>query len=319
MSNPTILLLALAIDAVIGDPESLYRVIPHPAVVAGRVIDRLDRALNDETDRPTLRRFWGIVAVVFLVGGTLTIGWIIEIGLLLVPFGWIVEAALMSTLLAQNSLYLHVAAVAKGLEDAGVDGGRDAVQHVVGRDPDTLDERGVARAALESLAENLSDAVTAPIFWALLLGLPGILAYKVINTADSMIGHRSERHEHFGWAAARLDDLLNYLPARIAGLILCGAAALAGGDARKAWDAIWRDAPKHHSPNAGWPEAAMAGSLGLALAGPRIYDGEMVEDAWMGAGGRAEATAADIRRGLKLFVVACAIQAGIVALIALIL
>jgi adenosylcobinamide-phosphate synthase len=321
MSNPTILLLALAIDAVIGDPESLYRAIPHPTVVVGRIIDWLDRALNDATDRPALRRFWGIVAVVFLLGGALTIGWIVETLLWLLPFGlgWIVEAVLMSTLIAQNSLYLHVAAVAKGLEGAGVEGGREAVQHVVGRDPDALDEPGVARAALESLAENLSDAVTAPIFWGLLLGLPGILAYKVINTADSMIGHRSERHEHFGWAAARLDDLLNHLPARIAGLILCGAAALAGGDARTAWDAMWRDAPKHHSPNAGWPEAAMAGGLGLALAGPRIYDGELVEDAWMGAGGRAEATAADIRRGLKLFAAACAIQAGIAAALALLL
>jgi adenosylcobinamide-phosphate synthase len=318
MSNPTILLLALAIDAVIGDPESLYRAIPHPAVVVGRIVDWLDRALNDETDRPGLRRFWGIVAVVFLLGGALVIGWIVETVLWLVPFGWVVEAVLMSTLIAQNGLYLHVAGVAKGLEDAGLEGGREAVQHVVGRDPDTLDEPGVARAALESLAENLSDAVTAPIFWALLLGLPGILAYKVINTADSMIGHRSERHEHFGWAPARLDDLLNYLPARIAGLILCGAAALGGGNTRAAWDAMWRDAPKHHSPNAGWPEAAMAGGLGLALAGPRVYEGELVEDAWMGAGGRADTTAADIRRGLRLFVVACAIQAGIIALIALI-
>jgi adenosylcobinamide-phosphate synthase len=319
MSNPTILLLALAIDAVIGDPESLYRAIPHPAVVIGRIIDWLDGALNNDSDRPAVRRFWGIVAVVFLLGSALTVGWILDTVLSLVPLGWIVEAMLMSTLIAQNGLYLHVAAVAKGLEDAGVEGGREAVQHVVGRDPDTLDEHGVARAALESLAENLSDAVTAPIFWALLLGLPGILAYKVINTADSMIGHRSERHEQFGWAAARLDDLLNYLPARIAGLILWGAATLTGGNARTAWNAMWRDASKHHSPNAGWPEAAMAGGLGLALAGPRVYDGELVDDAWMGAGGRAEAMATDVRRGLKLFVAACAIQAGIVALIALVL
>jgi len=318
MSNPTILLLALAIDAVIGDPESLYRAIPHPAVVVGRIIDWLDRALNDDMDRPGLRRFWGIVAVVFLLGGALTIGWIVETVLWLVPFGWVAEAVLMSTLIAQNSLYLHVAAVAKSLEDTGLEGGREAVQHVVGRDPDTLDEPGVVRAALESLAENLSDAVTAPIFWALLLGLPGILAYKVVNTADSMIGHRSERHEHFGWAAARLDDLLNYLPARIAGAILCGAAAISGGNAGAAWNVMRRDAPKHHSPSAGWPEAAMAGALGVALAGPRIYDGELVDDAWMGGDGRADATAADIRRGLRLFVVACAIQAGIVAVLALV-
>jgi adenosylcobinamide-phosphate synthase len=319
MSNPTILLLALLIDAVVGDPDSLYRAIPHPAVVFGRVIDWLDRALNDDTDRPGLQRFWGIVALVFLAGGALTIGWILETVLWLVPLGWAIEAVLMSTLIAQNSLYLHVAAVAKGLEVGGLEGGRDAVQHVVGRDPDRLDEPGVARAALESLAENFSDAVTAPIFWALLLGLPGILAYKVVNTADSMIGHRSERHEHFGWATARFDDLLNYLPARIAGLALCGAALLLpGGGARAAWEAMRRDAKRHRSPNAGWPEAAMAGALGVALAGPRVYDGEIVDDAWMGAGGRAAATAADIRRGLRLFVIACAAQAAIVALVAFI-
>ncbi len=319
MSNPAILLVALLIDAAAGDPEWLYRVIPHPAVAAGRVIEWLDRALNEEADRPALRRFWGIVAVVCFVGGALTIGRLIQALLGFIPLGWLIEAVLVSTLIAQNSLYMHVAAAAEGLEGAGLEAGREAVRRVVGRDPDTLDEPGVARAALESLAENLSDAVTAPIFWALLLGLPGILAYKVVNTADSMIGHRTRRHEAFGWAAARLDDLLSYLPARLAGLVLCGAAIVVpGGKAHAAWEAIWRDAPKHHSPNAGWPEAAMAGALGLALGGPRVYDRELVKDAWMGDGGRAQATAADIRRGLKLFVVACAIQAGIVALIALV-
>jgi adenosylcobinamide-phosphate synthase len=320
MSNPTILLVALLIDAVAGDPEWLYRVIPHPAAAAGRVVDWLDRALNDEADRPALRRFWGIVALVCLVGGSLTIGGVVQIVLDLIPLGWLIEAVLVSTLVAQHSLYQHVAAVADGLEGGGLEAGREAVRRVVGRDPEALDEPGVARAALESLAENLSDAVTAPIFWALLLGLPGVLAYKVVNTADSMIGHRTPRHAAFGWAAARLDDVLSYLPARLAGLVLCGAAIVVpGGNAHAAWQAMRRDARRHRSPNAGWPEAAMAGALGVALAGPRVYDGDLVKDAWMGDIGRAEATAADIRRGLKLFVVACAIQAGIVALIALIL
>jgi adenosylcobinamide-phosphate synthase len=238
----------------------------------------------------------------------------------LVPLGWVVDAVLMSTLIAQNGLYRHVSAVATGLDQAGLAGGRDAVQHVVGRDPETLDEAGVARAALESLAENFSDAVTAPLFWALLLGLPGILAYKVVNTADSMIGHRTPRYEFFGWAAARLDDLLNLVPARLAGAALCGAAfLLSRARGRAAWQAMWRDARKHHSPNAGWPEAALAGALDLALAGPRVYDGEPVDDAWMGVGGRTDASSADIRRGLKLYVIACGIQVAIVACIASIL
>lgn len=317
MSNPTILLLALLIDAVLGDPDWLYRAIPHPAALMGKLIDWLDQSLNNNADAPRIRRFWGVVAMVFLVGAAFTVGWLVELLLAEIPLGWLLQAALMSTLIAQNSLYLHVREVAIGLEAEGLQGGRDAVRHVVGRDPDTLDEPGVARAALESLAENLSDAVTAPIFWALLLGLPGLVAYKLVNTADSMIGHRTSRHEDFGWAAARLDDLLNLAPARIAGLALCGAAALMPGrPVQPAWTAMWRDARRHHSPNAGWPEAAMAGALGLALAGPRVYEGEPVDDAWMGAGGRVDATAGDIRRGLKLFVTACAIQAAIVAVIA---
>src|SRR5262249_38158805 len=206
-----------------------------------------------------------------------------------------------------------------GLDQAGLAGGRNAVAHIVGRDPETLNEAGVARAALESLAENFSDAVAAPAFWALLLGLPGILAYKAVNTADSMIGYRTERHEHFGWAAARLDDLLNLVPARLAGAALCGAAFLLSREqGRAAWQVMRRDARKHHSPNAGWPEAAMAGALGLALGGPRVYDGELAdEDAWLGDGGRTDATSADIRRGLKLYVIACALQAAVVAIVAI--
>jgi adenosylcobinamide-phosphate synthase len=317
MSNPTILLLALLIDAAVGDPDWLYRAIPHPAVLAGRVIDWVDQGLNNLADSPAMRRFWGIVAVAFLVVTALAIGWLIEAALAYIPLGWLIEAVLMSTLIAQNSLYRSVDAVAAGLDQAGLAGGRDAVEHIVGRDPETLDEPGVARAAIESLAENLSDGVTAPLFWGLLLGLPGMLAYKIANTADSMIGHRTSRHEHFGWAAARLDDLLNLVPARLAGAILCGAAfLLSRTDGRSAWQVMWRDARKHHSPNAGWPEAAMAGALGLALAGPRVYGGEPVDDAWIGGGGRTDATSADIRRGLKLYVIACAIQAGIVAIVA---
>jgi adenosylcobinamide-phosphate synthase len=223
----------------------------------------------------------------------------------------------MSTLIAQKSLYQHVAAVASGLETGGLGGGRLAVSRIVGRDPEALDQAGVSRAAIESLAENFSDGVVAPVFWAALFGLPGLLAYKVINTGDSMIGHKTERHLQFGWAAARLDDLLNLVPARLSALIVCAAAwLLPGADPLAAWRAMWRDARKHRSPNAGWPEAAFAGALSLAIAGPRVYHGEHVDDHWMNDGGRPHAAAPDIRMALRLFVRSCWVQAAL--LIALI-
>jgi len=317
MSNPTILLLALALDAAFGDPDRLYRAVAHPITLIGRGIGWLDGRCNRDSDRAGVRRAWGTAATAIIAGAALLLGWLLHRGLQALPLGWLVEAGLMSTLIAQHGLFKHVAAVATGLERNGLKGGRDAVRHIVGRDPDSLDEPGVARAALESLAENFSDGVTAPLFWALLLGLPGILAYKAVNTADSMVGHRTPRHEAFGWAAARLDDLLNLVPARLAGLLLAAAALLMpGGDPRSALRTMWRDAPKHRSPNAGWPEAALAGALGLALAGPRRYHGERVDDAWMGSG-RAEATIDDIRRGLRLYLIACAIEATLIAVIAL--
>ena len=316
--SPEILLLALGLDALIGDPAALYARLPHPVVIIGRGISGLDRRLNRAEDPTALRRAAGIAACVLLVTLSLGIGWLLHRSLLTLPGGWIVEALLISAFLAQNSLYRHVAAVARGLASEGLPGGRRAVAHIVGRDPESLDEPAVCRAALESLAENFSDGVTAPLFWALLLGLPGILTYKAVNTADSMVGHRTPRHLAFGWASARLDDLLNLVPARAAGLVLAVAAfLLPGASPSRAFSAMKRDAPLHRSPNAGWPEAAMAGALGLALAGPRCYGGVIIEDNWMNAGGRREASAADIHRGLALYVLACIIQAILVALIAL--
>jgi adenosylcobinamide-phosphate synthase len=255
----------------------------------------------------------GMLAVALLAGGALVIGYLLHDLFASIPYGWLLEALAMSALLAQRGLYLHVQEVADGLERAGVAGGRAAVRHIVGRDPESLDEAGVSRAALESLAENFSDGVTAPLFWGLLLGLPGMLAYKTINTADSMIGHRSERHRAFGWAAARLDDLVNLAPARLAGTIIAAASERF----KDAFAIMRRDAPKHRSPNAGWPEAAMAGALGVALAGPRQYDGVAVEDRWMGDGGNPDIGARDIRRGLALYGRACLLQATIVAALAL--
>ncbi len=222
-------------------------------------------------------------------------------------------ALLASTLLAQRSLHEHVAAVADGLEREGIAGGRRAVAMIVGRDPQSLDEAGVSRAAIESLAENFSDGVVAPALWLGLGGLPGAALYKAANTADSMIGHRTARHLAFGWAAARFDDLVNLPASRLAALLLIAAAALGGrGDAGAAWRALRRDAHRHRSPNAGWPEAAMAGALGLRLAGPRVYGAVRVEDGWMGDG-RAQASAADIRRALRLYRRACLLLWGLAA------
>ncbi|MBA4099734.1 MAG: cobalamin biosynthesis protein [Rhodospirillum sp.] len=304
------LLLSLALDAVFGDPEALNRRQLHPVQLIGRVIAWADARFNRESDTPGRRRNSGAWTTIGLLAGALILGHLVQTLLLALPLGWLLLAIVMSTLIAQKSLYDHVAAVASGLETGGLGGGRLAVSRIVGRDPEALDQAGVSRAAIESLAENYSDGVVAPVFWAALFGLPGLLAYKVINTADSMIGHKSPRHLHFGWAAARLDDLLNLVPARLSGVLVCAASwILPGADPVGAWRALWRDAKHHRSPNAGWPEAAFAGALGLAIAGPRVYHGELVEDHWMNEGGRPHAAAPDIRMALRLFVRACCAQA----------
>ncbi len=207
----------------------------------------------------------------------------------------------VAALIAGGNLDQHVRAVAAALRTEGLAGGRHSIANIVGRDPDTLDEAAICRAAIESLAENASDGVTAPALWYLIGGLPGMIAYKAINTADSMIGHLTERHRAFGWAAARLDDLVNLPASRLTGLMFIAAAALVpGASASSAWRAYWRDARHHRSPNAGWPEAAMAGALGLRLAGPRSYGGVVVDDHWMGDG-RTEATSKDIDRALMIY------------------
>ncbi|MEI6557681.1 MAG: adenosylcobinamide-phosphate synthase CbiB [Rhodospirillaceae bacterium] len=294
-----VLAVAMIIDGVAGYPQALVRRLGHPVIWIGAVIAALDAGLN-RPDRPVQRRRCAGVLALF---GLLALVAVVTVPLALacraLPFGWALEALLASTLLAQKSLAGHVAAVAEGLR-GGLAAGRLAVARIVGRDPETLDEPAVARAAIESLAENFSDGVVAPALWLLLGGLPAIALYKAINTADSMIGHRTPRHEAFGWAAARLDDLVNLPGARLTALLLAAAAALsADASAEAALAAAWRDAPSHRSPNAGWPEAAMAGALGLSLAGPRVYGGVVVEDAWMGDG-RPAATADDIDAALAL-------------------
>jgi adenosylcobinamide-phosphate synthase len=311
-------LLALLIEATFGYPESLFRRVGHPVVWIGHLIGWCDRTLNREDWDGALRKFAGFVSLFVFVGIPTTLAVALEHALGLVPLGVLLVAVLASTLLAQRSLYQHVARVADALESGGLDAGRKAVSQIVGRDPEALDEAGVCRAAIESLAENFSDGVVAPTVWMLVGGLPGAVAYKAVNTGDSMIGHLNARHINFGYAAARLDDLVNLPASRLSALLICAAAALTGGapSASAGWQAVRRDAPHHRSPNAGYPEAAMAGALGLSLAGPRAYGGVTVDDAFMGNGRRA-AQPADIRAALRLYKVADGVLIALVAILAL--
>jgi adenosylcobinamide-phosphate synthase len=316
--DPLLLLLAaLALDAAIGDPAAIFRRLPHPVALLGALIDRLEQRLNRQDLADRDRRIGGIATVVVVVGIAAGVGVLVDRLAARWALGAVGEVAVLTVLLAQRSLYDHVAAVATALDREGLAGGREAIHHIVGRDPQSLDEHGVGRAAIESLAENFSDGVVAPVLWFLVLGLPGICAYKAVNTLDSMIGHRSPRYRAFGWAAARLDDAANLVPARLAGLLIAIAAALTPrASGRDALVIMLRHAGKHRSPNAGWPEGAMAGALDLSLAGPRRYGGELVEDAWIGEGSK-DVGVDDVRRALGLFVVACLVEAALIGLVAL--
>jgi adenosylcobinamide-phosphate synthase len=315
----TLTFLALLIEALVGYPDRLVRAIGHPVTWMGWLIGRLDGRLNLAGMSDTRRRAAGAVSLAVIVGLSAGAAYVLERSLLGLPLGILWAAFAGSTLIAQRSLHQHVARVAAALERDGLAAGRAAVAEIVGRDPEALGEAGVARAAIESLAENFSDGVVAPVFWMAVAGLAGGAAYKAINTADSMIGHRTERHQAFGFASARLDDLVNLPASRLAALLVVAAAALGGrAAAAEAWRAVVRDARHHRSPNAGYPEAAFAGALGLALAGPRVYGGVAVEDAVMGSGRRA-ATAADIRVALALYRRADALLIALVGFIALLI
>ncbi len=307
-----LLLLAMVVDAYVGDPEFIYRRIKHPVAWLGGVIEVLERKLNREHRGNVDRLVRGALLVVFVIALvcaiSIPVAWLARTH----PFGWPVELVLVAALLAARGLYDHVDAVAKGLGE-NLEAGRRAVSAIVGRDPAQLDEHGVARAGIESLAENFADGVVAPIFWYVLFGLPGLAVYKAVNTMDSMIGHNTARYRYFGMAAARLDDVLNLIPARLAGLFIALAAFFApGANPAQAFKVMIRDASKHRSPNAGWAEAPMAGALGLALAGPRRYTGHVVDDPWIGDG-RARVTVKDMRRALYLYVTANLINAAFVA------
>ncbi|MGI9335874.1 MAG: adenosylcobinamide-phosphate synthase CbiB, partial [Gammaproteobacteria bacterium] len=314
-------LLALLVDALVGDPVALYRRVPHPVVLIGKLIEMGTTYLNrpqPDAGGGQLERFAaGLALTLATFAVAWTAGWAVRVALVplagveLGPLNLAVlaEAVLASALIAYRSLYDHVQAVARGL-DRSLDDGRAAVAHLVGRDPQVLDRAGVARAATESAAENLSDAVVAPVLWYLALGLPGLCAYKAANTLDSMIGHPGERFEYFGKFAARLDDVLNFVPARLTALLLVAAAALVpGASARGALRIVWRDAGKHRSINAGWPEAAVCGALNLALAGPRRYASRLADDPWIGDD-RCDLGTEDIRGTLKLYVVAVTMLAS---------
>jgi adenosylcobinamide-phosphate synthase len=288
------------------------RVIGHPVTWIGALIGGLDRLFNRDMT-PTPRRLAGLLAVVIALCVVGAITFVVQWQLLRLPFGIVPVAVLASALIAQRSLHRYVANVASALERQDLDAGRKAVSHIVGRDTAGLDRAGIARAAIESLAENFSDGIVAPVFWLVVAGLPGAALYKAINTADSTIGHRTPRYADFGWAAARLDDLVNLPASRFAALLLILASVLRkDASAGAAWRAVRRDAARHRSPNAGYPEAAMAGALGLSLAGPRFYAGIHVEDAFMGDG-RREAEAEDIRRALALYRCADAILLALLA------
>ncbi len=308
------------IERATGYPDRVLKAIGHPVMWIGSLISLMDRALNRVEDPAGLRRAAGVAALVALVVAAGAVSWAVEALLLAVPLvGFVAVAFLASSLIAQRSLGEHVTAVARALELEGLAGGRRAVSRIVGRDPERLDEAGVARAAIESLSENFSDGIVAPAFWLAIGGLPGAAVYKAVNTADSMIGHRTPRHEAFGWASARFDDLINLPASRLSALLIVAAAwFVPGASPEDAWRAVREDAGKHRSPNAGWPEAAMAGALGLALAGPRHYGGFLVDDATMGAGGRRDATSADIRRALQLYWWADGLLIGLIGAVAVI-
>lgn len=292
--------LALALERRFGYPQKLTDTIGHPVVWFGKLISFCETRLNTEARTGPQRKLAGLVALALLLLSVLIVTVGIRTILSWLPFGWLVEMLLATAFLAQKELGRAVEAVSEALRQS-LAAGREAVSHVVGRDPQALDEAGVARAAVETLAESTSDGVVAPWFFLLLFGLPGIALYKAVNTADSMIGHLNDRYRDYGWAAARLDDVLNWIPARLtAALITIACFFVPGASPSKAWATARRDARKHESPNAGWPESAFAGALGFQLGGPRSYDGEMVDLPAFGTG-KAALGASDIMLALLLY------------------
>lgn len=313
--NLLVLLLALLLDRIAGDPQWLWSRVPHPVVMFGVAISYADQQLNPSSLTGSQRRMNGVAAILALLLLSIAAGFVFDRFFALFGLaGLVLEAGLVAIFLAQKSLADHVAAVATALRGEGLAGGRNAVSRIVGRDPETLDEPAVCRAAIESLAENFSDGVVAPALCYAIFGLPGLLAYKMLNTANSMIGHRSEKYIDFGWAAARLDDIVNWPAARLSILLIAAGACIRRGmsPCREAIRVAMRDGGLHRSPNSGRPEAAMAGALNVQLAGPRIYGGVVVTEPMINNPGRDVATAADIEDGVSVFYASCMVLTGLI-------
>jgi adenosylcobinamide-phosphate synthase len=289
---------ALAVEACLGYPQALYARIAHPVVWIGKLIETLERRWNDPARSAAARQALGIVTMTIVAGAAGAVGYAIQSGARQLPFGMIVVVLVATMCLAQRSLYSHVRDVLRPLALGNLCAARDAVSKIVGRDTAQLTSSAVSAAAIESLAESFNDGIVAPAFWLAVGGLPGLFAYKALNTADSLIGHREQRWRAFGWAAARADDVANLIPARLAGLLI----VMAGGGGLRV---MYRDAPRHASPNAGWPEAAMAGALQVELGGAATYEGVMHERPLFGAGRRPDA--GDLRRSLRIYLGACAL------------
>ncbi len=307
------MVIAMAIDGALGWPGALYARIGHPVTWLGRMIDILDTRWNSDKDPPWRRRLAGLFAALSVIGLASVLALALQVAL---GSSWrqlLLVGILAWPFVALRSLYDHVAAVARPLQSGDVMAARQAVSMIVGRDPTRLDEAGIARAAIESLAENTSDGVVAPIFWGLLFGLPGVVGYKAINTLDSMIGHRSARHGAFGWAAARIDDIANFVPARLTGLLFVLVAA----HPLDSIACMARDARFHRSINAGWPEAAAAGALGVRLCGPRVYHGVLANEPWLNGAARDPA-GVDVALALKLYVRAMILLAALLVVLALV-
>jgi len=299
--NLLIAFLALLVERLLGYPDTLFKVIGHPVSWIGKLIGMLEKRFNTASAPFEKRREYGALCLATLLVLVFAITVPISLALRSLPFGWLIEAVLASSFLAQKGLGDAVAKVQTALEDGPIENAQEAVSHIVGRDTSALDEPEIARAAIETLAENTSDGVVAPLLYLVIFGLPGIALYKAINTADSMIGHRSERYLAYGWAAAKVDDIANFIPARLTAILFAASAlVVSGASASKAWATATRDAKKHASPNAGWPEAAMAGALDFGLGGPRSYQGQFLDLPQMGDG-RRDLGATDIGRALNLY------------------
>ena len=303
--------IAIGLDALFGWPNWLVARVGHPVIWLGRLIGALDARWNRATDAPWLRRIAGVAAALVVIFVAAGLGWAVQ-SLLSSAWSRIVVVGILATpFVAARSLHEHVAAVARPLVSGDVAAARSAVAMIVGRDPARLDAAAIARAAIESLSENTCDGIVAPVFWGALFGLPGIVAYKAVNTLDSMIGHRNERHKDFGWASARIDDVANFIPARLTGLLFASVSALP----RHSFSCMLADARGHRSINAGWPEAAMAGALGVRLCGPRYYHGELADEPWLNASA-VDPKPGDVARALNLYVRAMIGLAGLLVILA---